>query len=221
MARRSTASASLVIAGFEVNMWVALILSAVGIYAFMRLRRRRPNAQGANGTAATVAQRPGQAAASNTVRNDKPITERLADGDHKSWTVVVTSDAFFTAFGPTPAKSASKSNINAIRRLVKSCGTLIVVHMAVGGAEERESIETWAKLHLAPEGFKRHHLIFTTTAKGVEATVRQIAPTLLISRNAALCDFMSAFIPYTVAVETTAPTKPAVTVAASLDALPI
>ena len=114
MARKASALFS--VFGIEINAWVAIVVSAIGLVAFYRLRRRaapgpnRPDPPLGGRIPATTA----------PTKSSLSIVERLAVGNHKQgWSIVITTDVLFATGEPAPLGASRPSDVDVLRRLVK------------------------------------------------------------------------------------------------------
>lgn len=185
--------------------WMPYAVIAVGIVAIYYFRRGKKNRGGAARGAAAAA-----AAAASKGRSNKSLAERIADGEHREWPIVVTTDALWPTPATVPLAAADRVDLDALKRLVSVARSGLVLVHRLSDEDERRAVLAWAKEHLVPLGFERHQLIFCTTEKGVEAVARQLEAKLFVSRSRTLCEFLSKFFPYTAVVEPTPPpTSPA------------
>jgi len=219
--------------GVEVSgTWLALAVGACFVAWWLLKRNSGRPTQRAGGQQPADARATQQAASASGAAcgpakgtTNLAIESRLADGEHASWTVVVDTAALVAGNADIPVPAAAPDAIAALSRLAAKCSGLIVVHrLTAGTAEgrtaEKAAIVQWAKQTLAPHGFKRDSLLFTTTTKGVEAVARQVVPGVFFSADAKLCDFLAAHMPYVVCVGGAA-TSPKVTQVPSIDCLPL
>lgn len=187
--RRGTTSLSVL--GYDVPItWVAVIVGAIGVFAYFVSRRRgqpqrRPVAppQGGGGPS-----RPAQQASVKRPASDA-LPDQLKAKAYVDWRVVITGDAF---------PSRTTEEVAVLKKFAASKKLLLVVR-TVSAAEEADWVQ-FAERELAPLGFQRHQLIFCNSVKGEEAIVRQFKPILFLSANGDLVKFMKQFLPHVAAV---------------------
>lgn len=120
------------------------------------------------------------------------LAQLVALGKHKQWPMMLHTNRMFLV----------SLKDGQLAEIVRNFPNLLLVHQLESATSEVETADMQLIRDMVRgTNFQRHQVLLCTTEKGPEAMVRQHEPALLLSENKALCNFISAFIPFAVHVD--------------------
>jgi len=160
---------------------VAVVIGTVSIIVYLRSRRRPPAPR-----PVTRATQPTDAATS--------LRQLLCDKVYAGWKVCVT----YESLAPSGPMAAIPDVVAAkFRQLCSSADVYVLCRVD----SDREMDQAISRLQqFANSGLRRTRVLFCSTSKGYEAFTRQLSPTLLITTDVALAQFLAKFLPYVVLI---------------------